>query len=158
MRFEPSHPEACKCTGTNITPLKIMSLLYIKEILKNIYLCCRDIKSWPSDWDPAVSYRHVGRNYVDVIDNHRDGIGETSCREIMKRILKEICDKTFKEICDKIMFGGIMSYDLERFCSLPAQWHGSINAQFLFVNLTFRKTSPHFHQLGRNSGEKTGQN
>ena len=84
----------------------------------------------------------------------------------MKRILKEICDKTFKEICDKtlkeicdkIMFGGIMSYDLERFCSLPAQWHGSINAQFLFVNLTFRKTSPHFHQLGRNSGEKTGQN
>ena len=129
-----------------------MSLLYIVDILKNIYLCCRDIKSWPSDWDPAVSCRHVGRNYVDVIDNHRDGIGETSCREIMKRILKKICDKTFKEICDKIMFGEIMSYDLERFRSLPAQWHGSINAQFLFVNLTFRKTSPNFHQLGTKSG------
>ena len=39
----------------------------------------------------VVSCPHVGRNYVDVIDNHQDGIGEgsTSCRGEMKYVTKK---------------------------------------------------------------------
>ena len=43
-----------------------------------------------SPGDGAVSCRHVGRNYVDVIDNHQDGIGHRVKADFLQGGMKYI--------------------------------------------------------------------